>query len=453
MGHAYFLEDGIETKNLIQYNLAIFVKPASSLLNTDVSPAAFWVTNPDNYIRHNAAAGGSHYGFWYNAPGHPGGPSFTTSINPRNIPLLEFRNNTCHTHGRYGLWIYPRYTPKVIEPAEFHGLTAWNVERGAEGVDLGNIRFVDFVVSDAVKAGIEIHRVEGDWGGPMLKDSSIIGWSAASRGISDSPCTEVGLQLPKTKFFTVDGVKFINFNREKCTAIKACAYCKNFNGGFQTQFQNVSFHKVTSKTEWDWEHQCWFEDLDGTLSGETAGYSVLPYNPNLPPDHCTFHTKLFGDEHYPGAVCDNTVKFHRFAFNKPSPSSLSYKNVYFINQYGTSIVPFAKERITHSQGWMLTVIDGETYNIVFQNAHFITNISYSGRLDDFADGDYVILGHNLTQVIDAATITGFVTNSTDFPLTYKDNKHGDWYMDQVLSRSRTKQLNYLGKFLEKMFGL
>ena len=460
MGHAYFLEDGIETKNILQYNLAIFVKPASSLLNTDISPAAFWVTNPDNYIRHNAAAGGSHYGFWYNAPTNPGGPSFTRFICPRNIPILEFRNNTCHTHGRYGLWIYPQYIPKrdgicgssnkEIIPAEFHGLTAWSVERGAEGVELGNVRFIDFLVSDAVKAGIEIYEVKGSWGGPMLKDSTIIGWSAASKEISDSACTEVGLQLPKTKFYTVDGVKFINFNRLKCTAIKACAYCKDFNGGFQTRFQNVSFYKVTSKTEWDWEHQSWYEDLDGTLSGESPGYSVLPYNSNLPPDHCTFHTKQFGDENFPGAICDDTVKFHRFSFNKPSPSSLQYKNVVFINQYGASIVYYAKERITHNQGWMVTLIDGETYNFAFQNAHFITNISYSGRLDDFTDGDYVILGHNLTQVIDAVSITETITNSTDFPLTYENNKNGDWYMDQVLSRSRSKQLNYLGKHIRPL---
>lgn len=45
MGGAYFLEDGIEIGNVFKNNLAIFVKTSSSLLNEDVTPAAFWVTN------------------------------------------------------------------------------------------------------------------------------------------------------------------------------------------------------------------------------------------------------------------------------------------------------------------------------------------------------------------------------------------------------------------------
>ena len=48
MGHAFFIEDGIETGNTIQYNLGVFIKTSSSLLITDVTPAAFWVTNPNN---------------------------------------------------------------------------------------------------------------------------------------------------------------------------------------------------------------------------------------------------------------------------------------------------------------------------------------------------------------------------------------------------------------------
>jgi len=38
MGGAIFIEDGIETKNIIQYNLAVFVKQSTSLLNDDVTP-------------------------------------------------------------------------------------------------------------------------------------------------------------------------------------------------------------------------------------------------------------------------------------------------------------------------------------------------------------------------------------------------------------------------------
>ena len=81
------MEDGIETGNFIRYNLAIFVKPSSSTLNVDVTPAAYWVTNANNTVSHNAAAGGSHLGFWYQMFEHPDGPSFTNTVCPR---LLDF---------------------------------------------------------------------------------------------------------------------------------------------------------------------------------------------------------------------------------------------------------------------------------------------------------------------------------------------------------------------------
>lgn len=38
MGGAFFLEDGIEIGNNFQYNLAVFVKTSSSLLNEDSTP-------------------------------------------------------------------------------------------------------------------------------------------------------------------------------------------------------------------------------------------------------------------------------------------------------------------------------------------------------------------------------------------------------------------------------
>jgi hypothetical protein len=42
-GGAMFLEDGVEIGNVLSGNLAVFVRTSSSLLNEDVTPAAFWV--------------------------------------------------------------------------------------------------------------------------------------------------------------------------------------------------------------------------------------------------------------------------------------------------------------------------------------------------------------------------------------------------------------------------
>lgn len=41
MGGAFFLEDGVEIGNTLQYNLAIFVRSSSSLLNEDTTPGSY----------------------------------------------------------------------------------------------------------------------------------------------------------------------------------------------------------------------------------------------------------------------------------------------------------------------------------------------------------------------------------------------------------------------------
>lgn len=65
MGHSIFIEDAAETNCLIENNLIIQTKRSWSLLNTDQTPASFWLTHPDNQIRNNRAAGSDRYGFWY----------------------------------------------------------------------------------------------------------------------------------------------------------------------------------------------------------------------------------------------------------------------------------------------------------------------------------------------------------------------------------------------------
>jgi len=41
MGGAIFIEDGIETGNIIQYNLVVFVRQSTSLLNDDITPGLY----------------------------------------------------------------------------------------------------------------------------------------------------------------------------------------------------------------------------------------------------------------------------------------------------------------------------------------------------------------------------------------------------------------------------
>jgi hypothetical protein len=64
-GHTIFIEDAIETNNYIKGNLIMKTKRSWSLLNTDQTPACFWITHPNNIFIDNHAAGSDRYGFWY----------------------------------------------------------------------------------------------------------------------------------------------------------------------------------------------------------------------------------------------------------------------------------------------------------------------------------------------------------------------------------------------------
>src|SRR5678815_515988 len=133
VGHCFFLEDGIETGNQFVKNLAIQTKchptkkcvPSNlaangeisenrqtirqasmsgkdTLLPSDNTVAAYWITNPDNTFMGNVAAGSDENGFWLSLPEHPNGQFLNTEISkstwPRRTKIREFRDNVAHSN-------------------------------------------------------------------------------------------------------------------------------------------------------------------------------------------------------------------------------------------------------------------------------------------------------------------------------------------------------------------
>lgn len=108
LGHGYFLEDGAETGNRLVGNLGVLGRRpdgAARLLPSDERPATFWVTNPDNHLEGNVAAGSQGIGFWYALPERPTGPSAGEPDLPRRTPLGVFRDNVAHSNQRSGLFV------------------------------------------------------------------------------------------------------------------------------------------------------------------------------------------------------------------------------------------------------------------------------------------------------------------------------------------------------------
>ncbi|KAI5091821.1 fibrocystin-L precursor, partial [Silurus meridionalis] len=443
MGGAFFIEDGIETGNILQYNLAVFVRQSTSLLNDDVTPAGYWVTNPNNTIRHNAAAGGTHFGYWYRMHDHPDGPSYDSNICQKMVPLGEFYNNTAHSQGWFGLWIFQEFFPKkdgkcsstIPEPAVFRKLTSWNNEKGAEWVNAGAVQFNNFLMVNNEVAGVETKRIiqqhVSGWGldkGAGLVNSTIVG-HVDELGLGTNYCTSRAIVLPLEDGMSVINTTFINFDRPNCAVVGVTTIqgtSGNFAGGWTVKFSGIQFYQSPNKANFRWEHEIALLDVDGSLTGN-SDYKVVPKSNLLDPAHC------FGNASwsigFPGTVCDNTINFHRLGINSSLPSSLLFKDLILTNTYGTSVVPFADKLITHKSGWMALIPTDKTYTWYFRNALQISNISYSAVFYGFKPQDYVIINHNLTQSPDQVFVMDRRNGSAN-PLNPDVNINGDWYMDK-----------------------
>src|SRR6187399_2815242 len=165
VGHCFFLEDGIEHGNEFIKNLAIQTKCHTSLdcvptnlaangerdsnrqnyrersfngktlLPSDNTVAAYWITNPDNSFIDNVAAGSDENDFWLSLPEHPQGAFLDSDTAkatwPRRMKLAEFRGNVAHsnfdgfmfdrninldnTFGLAGNSLYPKENPADLD--------------------------------------------------------------------------------------------------------------------------------------------------------------------------------------------------------------------------------------------------------------------------------------------------------------------------------------------------
>ncbi|XP_060084827.1 fibrocystin-L-like, partial [Ylistrum balloti] len=440
MGGAFFFEDGIETGNIIQYNLAVFVRESSSLLNDDVTPASFWITNPNNTLQHNHAAGGSHFGFWYRMHDHPEGPSFTRSVCPKLITLGTFFNNSAHSFGWFGLWIFPTYTPRVDgicgssvpQPVNFDTFDAWNNEKGVETVNTGALQFSKIRAVANKKAGFEGKLiVEGeDSSNPSneaaIKDSLIVGYASFS---PNSVCTNGAIVLPYGFMFGVTNVEFVNFDKSSCSAFtwtRIDGTCGDQCGGYYYKTSGLTWTNSPNRGRYEWLFEGVLHDLDGTLCN-SVNCKVVPSTGTLPPS-CTAFSDF--NNSIPASVCPSSVKFHRFGFNNILPASLEFKQTNLTNQYGSSLGEYREKRITHKGGWVVLLVSNETYSLTFVDAAIQTNLSFSGTLYHFENNDYIYLRQKVNKKPDRlkSDARGFV-ESSDVTLDPSVHVNGDWTYD------------------------
>lgn len=392
MGGAIFLEDGIEHGNMLQYNLAVFVKQSTSLQNDDITPAAFWVTNANNTVQHNTAVGGTHFGFWYRMHEHPDGPSFDQNICPRKVPLGVFKNNTVHSHGWFGIWIFQHFHPmkggecssNEPETARFYSLTSWNCQKGAEWVGGGALQFIDFNMINNDLAGIEMKLIanaeEYSENGAIIS-GGVIAARPDTLNVLDAQHPNTAMVLPYSRGLIIRNVTFVNYDGRSTvfgvTDIQGTT--ETNNGGFTYHTSGLVFDNSPNRVGFRWQHEAVFYDIDGSLGGVEGG-KIVACTGTLPPT-CVHHKQLSAN--IPGCVCPSSVDFHRWSFNNFHPSSLMGRRLAISNQYGTSFSEFRVKRVTHPEGWEVLLQSKSIISSNFVNAEHLTNISYIGRMDDF----------------------------------------------------------------------
>jgi hypothetical protein len=295
MGHTVFIEDAIETKNRIEDNLVVNTKPSFSLLNTDGTPACFWITHPDNIVKRNHAAGAARYGFWYDLMDHPLGPSATSDICPINAQLGEFSDNVGHSVGRYSLRIHHGHNPRtnpcqgisydkaaadmggdpyhnnpLITAVYQNYLGYKNGRNGVMGGNIGAVQFKNIKVADNRLAGIEIERdINKEEMIGYLDGAIVVGRTEANIG-TESSGSPRGIITPRTDRWWVMNVNFYNFNFNDAAALGSCSHCfhpaATDSDSRTVKFANVIMdpETVTKKIRYQFPFKGIFHDTDGS---------------------------------------------------------------------------------------------------------------------------------------------------------------------------------------------
>lgn len=333
IGHCFFMEDGAETGNVLENNLALVTKKPDgktqkAVLPSDGSypgPASYWITNPANTLRGNVAAGGDGVGFWYALPQHPTGLSAANGggIWPQRTPLGVFSGNVAHSYGSFGLDVDhgPRpdgttgtayYAPRVnpadpnsaAVPARFENFTAYKVrDEGAwlrgSGLTLSNPTLADNAIGTTFAAD-----ASGLEGGLVVGETANLGSPASWEAKGDG-----GRSLPKPwdqafpirgyQFYDgtvhATGVTFANFTPNGLRQASGLSYLRQdaFATSPRNYVQGLKFVNATPvyienpTPGKDGDTSMVFVDRDGSVGGQAGAY-ITANSPLLYDGACSF---------------------------------------------------------------------------------------------------------------------------------------------------------------------
>lgn len=314
VGHGLFLEDGVEINNIIRGNIMFGTRRPSSadaLIPTDVrpvtddrfvAPGTYWITNPNNIVENNVAAGGDGIGFWYAHPQRAMGESYASGnyndVFPDHVRLGSFDGNSMHSL-RSGL--VSDQAPRVTdgEPVS----TGYNpTNNGQPNGTPVRETFRNFIVYHTNSSGEYLRGRRSDIDNGVFVDNRRSNFNTNDTVVSNS------LFLAKSNLNPIDGktsaivmydgpaiyenCHFMKFDNDDSTMISHNAGTFKFvpnvfsgttmdNGTRSRGLRMVDkkrFEPLPTTTYRTQTHTTIFWDTDGTLSGSGNANTTIARN-------------------------------------------------------------------------------------------------------------------------------------------------------------------------------
>ena len=460
LGHAFFVEDGSETKNSFIGNLGALTMRAMSLLESDQTPSTYWITNLDNNFEGNIAAGGDAFGFWVNLPRHPGGflsftgATFRDNIFPRHALPGTFANNTAHSYkigflahdvdpkvfntrwqvrrkrdGWTGQW-YKEVDdhPGMRRTALFTDFVTYsNAEAGMVVADCGHLKISNFV-SAKQPSGLETMQYIADqWGdasngyaAPLITDSIFVG-----DGVSTKQC---GIHGPMSSFLTIANTSFHGFATGSA-GICACRICDAPRGGQEVRTQGLRFSSmgVGSRLSFDFQFEAIFHDLDGSLTGMPRSWmhGLAPDGSigHFPPAHCStsnYGSTNQGNTAIRAMVCTSAISLRTFRFRNVNPqSNFRMRDAVVRTPYGNSSLPWmVYDILIRQSSHHFTVATGTPHSI-----DFASGMAYPIDHSGWSEGEMCELRADEYALVEVPTLTDPLSwtvsgNQVEYPASY-----------------------------------
>ncbi|XP_065690442.2 fibrocystin [Patagioenas fasciata] len=418
-GHGLLLGEGLEENRVIN-NLVIGLSGTDSFSNIEtLSPAGIYIRAPANHIKGNTVCAAG-YGYFFHLA--PEGPS--------KMPLLSFSENIAHSCTRYGLLVYPEYLPEnPNRPVQFNNFTAWSSRGGAQIFRSSNLELQNFRIYACKDFGIDITESLGN---TSIANSVLIGHTGQKGGT----CMSAGLKTPKRYQLFISNTTFRNFDVNTCTAIRTCSGCYQGQGGFTVRAERLTFINSPFQVSFPFPHSAILEDLDGSITGQ-KGSRLLP-STDILPESCTASSNF--SQASGGSVCGSDVVFHRMTLYLKEAPDIPYNLTVTDSRNKTTTVNYVPDTLSNLYGWMVILLDKETYALTFDNSLVSKQLKYSVTFSNFMAGNYLLVEHkdlpdHPEVTVSCGTRSGQSLQSLP---SYAHHKSCDWYLD-----SRLRKLTYL----------